>query len=62
MSAREFIQEYTKLPYVGIFQYKSLTTKHLKRTNEKGTQTDPCKAIEIGDKIIEAYGDGWEEL
>lgn len=61
MSAREFIQEYTKLPYVGIFQYKSLRSLK-KRTNEKGTQTDPCKAIEIGDKIIEAYGDGWQEL
>jgi hypothetical protein len=57
MSARKIIREFTNNPYIGLFQHYTVVKKV-----DKTTQTDACKAIEIGDKIIAAYGDGWESL
>ena len=58
MSARTIIREFTNKKYIGLFHYPIIIVKKVDKT----TQTDDCKAIEIGDKIIAAYGDDWESL
>lgn len=58
MSARKIIKEYTNNPYIGLFQNPVVRVKKV----NKSTQTDTNKALEIGEKVIAAYGDGWESL